>query len=111
MDKLNTRSRTLSVWPFQVTVNVNFGQVKVCDLSYQYYLSQCFISQLIYLHFLEVPVHLKHVALFTHLKINFVKLQLELRKLLGMLVPKMFTTYTGLMLMTSDPAATVIFTV
>ena len=64
-----------------------------------------------YIHVpISIEVHLKHlVQLFMHLKINSVKLHLELRKLLhvGMLVPKMFSTYIGLMPMTLDPAATV----
>ena len=39
--------------------------------------------------------------LLTNLKINFVKLHLELHKLLGMLVPKESSTYIGLMFITS----------
>ena len=60
-----------------------------------------------------IGAHLKHVhvALFAQPNINYVKLHLELSKRVGLLVPKRFSTYNGLMLMILDPAATATFTV
>ena len=57
-----------------------------------------------------IEVYLKRVfQLFTHLKINSVKLHLQVHKSLSasMLVPKMVSTYIGLIFMTLDPATVI----